>query len=553
MDNLSMHFFAKKGIFVPKMIIFHTCYGFKHKKESEKMKHLPLFISALAVTMGSSAFAYTVSGSVSDENGQAIKDASVTLVKENKTTKTDEAGKFTIHEDEQDTTTTPPDALHSMQAPGYISINSGILSYSQSGSAPVQVRIFDAVGHQVLNQTLYGSGAVDLRTGTTAMGSYYAQVTMGSAKQNFRFTADGNYATSFDSKGHALLKEIQQGEKLQFVAEGFDTLFVPLGTLDTTVAVKLMKTAPAEEQFAFGYALKNDPRPSKGCGKNSTLNSVQTVENGKKYNLNVGGKNRTFFITLPNNYDNTKAHKLLIANHCMGSKAEDFVHHNPDYDHPTPYYGQQKLDKNGDYIFVAPQGNDNGTWNGKEDHQFVDEMITAMFDNYCIDTTRVFATGFSFGAMFTNSLAQDLQERLRAVAVYATADYNIWLPSAGSGRYDAKDLPIAWMGVHGKNDQTCSYNTAKTSALPRILKRNGKADANGKFTDASSEKPTEVQGNTGHVCYDFTTVDERFPVKWCSWPGSHQWTAHDTGNMSVGWNWESTWVPEEVHKFFEQF
>jgi poly(3-hydroxybutyrate) depolymerase len=229
------------------------------------------------------------------------------------------------------------------------------------------------------------------------------------------------------------------------------------------------------------------------------------------------------------------------------------VHHNPDYDHPTPYYGQQKLDKNGDYIFVAHQGNDNGTWNGKEDHQFVDEMITAMFDNYCVDTTRVFATGFSFGAMFTNSLAQDMQERLRAVAVYATADYNIWLPAAGTGRYDAKNLPIAWMAVHGKNDGMCNYDRAKNSALPRILKRNGKADANGNFTDASAEKPQENNGNTGHVCYDFKTVDERFPVKFCSWPGGHQWTAHDNGSMDVGAGWQDTWVPAEVHKFFEQF
>ncbi|MBO7384402.1 MAG: esterase, partial [Fibrobacter sp.] len=71
--------------------------------------------------------------------------------------------------------------------------------------------------------------------------------------------------------------------------------------------------------------------------------------------------------------------------------------------------------------------------------------------------------------------------------------------------------------------------------------------------DASSEKPKEISGNTGHVCYDFKNVDERFPVKWCTWPGDHQWTAHDTGNMGVGWNWEQTWVPEEVHKFFEQF
>ena len=513
------------------------------------MKHLPLFISAVAAALGSSAFAYTVSGTVTDESNQAIKGASVTLVKENKSTTTDESGKFSIHEDEE-----PPIGLKQAAInPGFISIHSGILSYSQQGSAPVQVKIFDAVGNQVFKQTLQGSGQVDLSSGVKAKGTYFAQVTMGSAKQTIRFSASGTYTNSFDSEGHALLKEIQQGEKLQFVADGFDTLSIALGTLDTTVNVKLTKTAPSEPTFKFGYALKNEPRKSKGCGKNSSLGSGNKVENGAQYNLNVGGKNRTFFITLPKNYDNTKPHKLLIANHCMGSKAEDFVHHNPDYDHPTPYYGQQVLDKNGDYIFVAPQGNDNGTWNGKEDHQFVDEMITTMFDNYCVDTTRVFATGFSFGAMFTNSLAQDLQERLRAVAVYATADYNIWLPSAGSGRYDAKNLPIAWMGVHGKRDGMCNYDRAKTSALPRILKRNGKADANGNFTDASSEKPQEFNGTAGHLCYDFKTVDERFPVKWCSWNGEHQWTAHDGPNTGTGQGWQNTWVPEEAHKFFEQF
>ena len=142
-----------------------------------------MFISAVAAALGSSAFAYTVSGTVTDESNQAIKGASVTLVKENKSTTTDESGKFSIHEDEE-----PPIGLKQAAAnPGFINIRSGILSYSQSGSAPVQVKIFDAVGNLVLNQKLYGSGEVDLRTGTTAMGTYYAQVTMGSAKQNIRF------------------------------------------------------------------------------------------------------------------------------------------------------------------------------------------------------------------------------------------------------------------------------------------------------------------------------------------------------------------------------
>ena len=514
-----------------------------------KAKRLSFVTAACVAALCTTSFAYTISGTVSDDQGKLIKDVDVSLLKEGKTTKTDDQGKFTIHEDEEEVGINPS----FRNAVGYISVNNGILSYSQSSTSPVQVKIYNSLGNQVFKKTLQGSGTYDLSKGLKARGTYFAQVTVGSATQKFKFTTDGSFESSFGSQANALMKDAQKGEAIRFVLDGYDTLTIALNTLDTNLNVKLTKSVPAEQTFKFGYALKNEPRKSKGCGKASSLRSNRKVENGEQFSINVGGKNRTFFITLPNNYDNTKPHKLLIANHCMGSKAEDFVHHNPDYDHPTPYYGQQKLDKNGDYIFVAPQGNDNGTWNGKEDHQFVDEMITAMFDNYCVDTTRVFATGFSFGAMFTNSLAQDLQERLRAVAVYATADYNIWLPSAGSGRYDAKNLPIAWMGVHGKRDGVCNYDRAKTSALPRILKRNGKADANGNFTDASSEKPQEFNGTAGHLCYDFKNVDERFPVKWCSWNGEHQWTAHDGSNTGTGQGWQNTWVPEEAHKFFEQF
>ena len=493
------------------------------------------------------ASAYTITGTVSDDQDKALKDVSVKLLKEGKTATTDKDGKFTIHEDEKDTT----EAIHPAfrNQVGYVNINNGILSY-QSGSQPVQVKIFNSLGNQVFKKSLQGSGTYDLSKGVKARGTYFAQVSVGSAKQTIKFTTDGSFNSSFGSaSAAALMKDAQKDEALRFTFDGYDTLTVPLGTLDTTLAVKLTKTVPPEPTFKFGYALKNEPTPSKGCGTNSTLKKVKSVENGDQFQIRVGSDNRDYFITLPKNYDNKKPYKVLFALHCYGSRGEDFVHHAPDYDHPTPYYGQQVLDKNGDYIFVSLDAV-GGVWTkGQGDHDFFAQTLTTLNENYCIDTSRVFITGFSFGAMFSYSLMQDMQSRVRAAATYAVADYNIWLPEGNN----MKNLPIAWMNIHGVNDGRCDYKRARDSALPRILKRNGKADANGDFTDASSEKPEEVRGNTGHVCYDFKNVDERFPVKWCSWPGDHQWTAHDTGNMGVGWNWEQTWVPEEVHKFFEQF
>ena len=499
-----------------------------------------LFTAACLLAFCGAASAYTITGSVSDEQGKALEGASVSLLKEGKTATTDNQGKFTIHEDEQ------IDAIHGFHGSvGYISVNNGVLSYSQGSSAPVHVQIFNSLGYQVFKKTLQGSGMFDLNRAIKARGTYFAQVSVGSAKQSFKFATEGNYISTFNTQ-HALLKDAAQGEAIRFTADGFDTLTVPLGTLDTTLNVKLKAVAP---QFKFGYALGNDPTPSKGCGTTSKLQKVKSVENGDQFQIQVGNDSRKYFITMPKNYDNKKPYKVLFALHCYGSNGEDFVHHAADYDHPTPYYGQQVLDKNGDYIFVSLDAV-GGLWTkGQGDHDFFAQTLTTLEENYCIDTSRVFITGFSFGAMFSYSLMQDMQTRVRAAATYAVADYNIWLPEGGN----MKNLPIAWMNVHGVNDGRCDYNIAKTSALPRILKRNGKADANGDFTDASSEKPQEISGNSGHVCYDFKNVDERFPVKWCTWPGDHQWTAHDTGNMGVGWNWEQTWVPEAVHEFFEQF
>ncbi|MCQ2093362.1 MAG: hypothetical protein MJY85_11870, partial [Fibrobacter sp.] len=143
---------------------------------------------------------------------------------------------------------------------------------------------------------------------------------------------------------------------------------------------------PTEKTYAFGYALKNAPRPSKGCGKNSALVKTKSVENGDRFEMMVEGQNREYFITLPKNYDNTKPYKLLFAMHCMGSNAEDFVHHYADQDHPSPYYGQQKLDTEGNYIFVSPRGDTDGwPWsrNSDKDHKFFDKLLTTMEDNYC--------------------------------------------------------------------------------------------------------------------------------------------------------------------------
>ena len=480
-----------------------------------------LVLPIMLTTAFTAASAYTVSGTVKDNTNKAVAGAEVTLIKENKSTVTDSRGKFTIHEDEVspgDTIspgdTTTPHAIVASHTPGYISINSGILSFSQSGSSPVQVRIFDLVGNQVFKQTLYGSGQVDLTSGVKARGVYVAQVAVGSAKQAFRFTANGNYSASFSETGHALLKEVQNGEALRVVAEGFDTLTVPLGTLDTTLELKL-NAAATQQTYAFGYAIGNDPTPSKGCGKDNKLKDY--------FKFTGGGIEHEVYLDLPANYDKNKPYRLVFGMHCMGGSAQNVAKN-------EHYYGyrDQKGAKEST-IFVAPHGyTDNMPWRcgDNKDHLFFDEILTYLNDNLCVDTSRVFSSGFSFGAMFSNSLAQTFQHRLRGVVVFATADQVIYLPK-NAGK------PIAWMGTVGLSDGTCPPSMGR-SARDRILKNNGPEG----HTDCTGEKATEYANNGGHVCYDYKTVDPRFPVKWCTFSGGHQWDMRENGKLwasDVGW------------------
>ena len=119
-----------------------------------RMIKAPNLFTAACFALCGMASAYTITGTVSDNDGKALKGVTVDLLKEGKTAKTDDSGKFTIHEDEIDV------AIHPAykNSVGYISINNSILSYSQSSTSPVQVKIYNSLGNQVFKKTLQGSG-----------------------------------------------------------------------------------------------------------------------------------------------------------------------------------------------------------------------------------------------------------------------------------------------------------------------------------------------------------------------------------------------------------
>jgi len=216
---------------------------------------------------------------------------------------------------------------------------------------------------------------------------------------------------------------------------------------------------------------------------------------------------------------------MFYTSHWIGSTSEAVKDQN--------YYFLKPLATaaNEPAIFVAPQS-DGDTWQQK-DHALFDDILAFVKQNLCIDTTRVFATGFSFGGMITYSLSVNHQKDIRAAVGIASANYNIYVPPK-------THLPIGWMQTTGMGDTTCPWiqgssttNGAKFIAIEH-------ATDNGCTLPATI--PIWTSGN--HVCYDFTGCKPEAPTKVCTFNGGHTNIANEGG---------SNWIPTESWKFFTQF
>jgi poly(3-hydroxybutyrate) depolymerase len=262
----------------------------------------------------------------------------------------------------------------------------------------------------------------------------------------------------------------------------------------------------------------NAPVPSAGCGK------ATTVTNGKK-TITSTNQARTYIIDIPTNYDMNKPYRLFYTSHWISSTSEAVRDQN--------YYFLKPLATaaNEPAIFVAPQS-DGSTWQQK-DHALFDDILAFVKSNLCIDTTRVFATGFSFGGMITYSLATNHQRDIRAAVGIAPANYNIYVPTK-------THEPIAWMQTTGMGDTTCPWVQGSSTT------NGAKFIAIEKATDNGCSMPTNVPNWTSgnHLCHDFQGCRAGYPTKACTFNGGHTNIANEGGQ---------NWIATESWNFFKQF
>jgi len=302
--------------------------------------------------------------------------------------------------------------------------------------------------------------------------------------------------------------------------------------------------------------------PSKGCGMTNGTKTLTTggmsVMNGlatsTKLKITSGGMSREYIIDIPADYDPTHPYRLIFSWHqAYGSDVGNAngqypAGNGPNFDAKNyAFFGlhRESTSANVPVIFVAPEGIGNLPWDFTRDSVLFDDLLALVDANLCIDDSRVFSTGFSFGAMMSYALSITRQTKLRAVVAMAAANYN--LPGEPK---DSNAAPIAYMGTTGMSDTTCPWvgsDSAKQGGKYCVLAH---AQDNGCTIPGTIQ--TTTVGSKKYLCYDFEGCKAGYPVKVCTFDGGHTPSAVDDGT-TTGDDGLKAFIPPLAWKFITQF
>lgn len=307
--------------------------------------------------------------------------------------------------------------------------------------------------------------------------------------------------------GGRLAKLTAIDDTVKVAAKGFKEKTVAIVSYDRELDVKLDPEG-------------NGSTGSAGCGK-----AVGNVGNSGTVST-VSGRG-AYRIKFPANYDKDKPYRLIFAMHCMGASSQDIAGTTSRGDGAYFYYRLGSIAT--DAILIAPEGNGGGTWNPGSDEQFFSDLLKKLKTDYCIDTSRVFVCGFSFGAMYSYALSLKFPEQIRAVACYAPANWNF------DPQPTNRHIPIAYYQTTGTTDDRCNwiFNDGQKKGGKYCLLQH--VEDNG--CDANQE--IKLATSSTHVTTEFKGCKEGYPVKFSSFKGGH--TAGES------------WMPQETWDFFKQF
>lgn len=177
----------------------------------------------------------------------------------------------------------------------------------------------------------------------------------------------------------------------------------------------------------------------------------------KDQSIEVDGVTRSYQLEVPTNYDPAKPYPIVWVFHGDGGWA----------DQNRTMFGFSRFAAD-DAIFVYPNGlgqsfDLESPPETNKDVALFDRLTAMLASNYCVDTSRVFATGFSNGAFFSNQLACMRGDKLRGIASHSGGG-----PYGPNSQYENGHLKCtgpapAALIVHGTLDPIVGPNDGRQS------------------------------------------------------------------------------------------
>lgn len=241
----------------------------------------------------------------------------------------------------------------------------------------------------------------------------------------------------------------------------------------TTVA-KTTTTEAHTDAAPEGEVATGDATPSAGCGT-----STATPVSKKTVKLAVAGEDRSYDLVVPKAHDGKTPVPVVVDFHGLAEGAA--VH--------AQMTQMGPLGEKDGFVVVFPQGTGSpvrwylGTDGQKSDAPFVNAMLDGIEKDLCVDTSRVYATGLSFGAIMSSFVAcGELGARFAAVA-----------PVSGITHSDdcKPRHPMPVLTFHGTADPILLFNGGvNLSGIPSGAGGTGGSAA----ATTTTTKPADIDG-----------------------------------------------------------
>ncbi len=177
--------------------------------------------------------------------------------------------------------------------------------------------------------------------------------------------------------------------------------------------------------------------------------------------LTVDGFLRRFWVHLPADYDHNLRRSLLIVYHGAGAGAQAM----------QTATGLDTLADTHGFAVVYPSAW-SGTWaegcdctpaeeQGVDDVRFARQLIRHLAENYAIDPSAAFATGFSQGGFFIERMMCEEESPVRAIAAVGATMRRSFVSICPPGREARSQLPVLIM--HGDADSSVPAEGSETS------------------------------------------------------------------------------------------